>query len=172
MTETASIVQHGSGQAGYCKICAASFEQEINERLKLGREAGWSDAKIVQWVKDRRFVDDRTGRVVTLNRQTVAKHRRHLQAPEDKFVALVEQKRRQGAVIPRQTSTDQFLQTVVDVGMGRAMEHPEDITVDQALKAAGILARKTDKVTPLAIVLAEVVTEGRHVIDVTPKGDQ
>jgi hypothetical protein len=164
VSDTASIIRTGQGKHGYCKLCAASFEPEVNDRVKQG----WSLARLVAWIKDRHFIDDFTGKEITVTRTTMAKHKTHLLAPEDKFVSEVEKKRRQGAVIPRQTTTDQFLQTVIDVSMGRAIQYPDDVTIDQGIKAAGILARKPDKISNLAVIFAEVVNSGR-VIDVTPK---
>lgn len=78
-------------------------------------------------------------------RQTITNHRKHVQHPQDKLVTEVEQSQRRAIQSRPETSHDEFLQALVDIGARRIMENPEDVTVDQALKAAKIQVDKEKK---------------------------
>lgn len=143
---TAGVSRAGFGRPGYCKLCAWEHEPELNKLIKAGRNS----TEIREWARDKFGL--------TFNRQTLYSHKDHLKAPEDKVVALVEQKKAQKPVLPRQVTNRQFLEAVRDLGMMRALEHPDEISVDHALKAAQIIESSKEKRADITLILAKVVT--------------
>lgn len=78
------------------------------------------------------------------DRQTVYKHLKHLETVEQSVIHQAKSAQRAG-LIPYKTTNSGFLEKIRDIGMARAMQNPDDITIDQALKAAQILETKKDK---------------------------
>lgn len=136
------VSRAGLGKPGYCKLCAFAEAPALNERI----EKGWTPRQINDWLRPFGL---------QVSRDTIYKHRDHLTHPQDKVVAYA---KRTQAVARRKTTTDEFLQAVQDIGFQRAQEHPEEITVDHALKAASILAQKREKGTNVFLLMAQVVT--------------
>lgn len=82
------------------------------------------------------------------NRQTYYEHRKHALTAEQRVVQAAVQVRQSGALkirdIEKHDNTT-VLEAIRDLGMKRALENPEDVTVDQGLKAASILEQRKDR---------------------------
>lgn len=82
-------------------------------------------------------------------------------------------KARKNPVAPQ--SNRAVLEAIRDMGMKRALENPDSVTVNQALRAASILAEKESKKDSILVVLAKALQgEAPELIegefsDVTPK---
>ena len=122
---------------GFCKVCSSSLAKQINKRLARGD----STTKIIAWAGDNDF---------SITKPTLLKHKKHITDPRTTFV----DEAKKNPVIKR-TNYDEFLQALVDVGAARAAERPEDVTLDQSIRAAQTLAQRNDKRVDVLLVLAE-----------------
>ena len=148
----------GAGKPGFCKVCAFEHEPEINQKLK----AGYNAARINEYTQDKWGF--------SANRQTWYSHKKHITAPEDKVVSLVARKKSEMPVI-RKTTNRQFLEAVRDLGMTRAMDNPEEISIDHALKATQILENSREKSGDITLILARVVMDRMSPADVIVEGE-
>lgn len=142
MTESALVSRAGYGKPGYCKLCAFAEAPALNERI----QKGWTPRQINGWLQPFGLQADRG---------TIYRHKEHLKHPADKVVAHADKTR---AAAKQNATTDEFLRAVQDIGFTRAQEHPEEVTIDHALKAAGILASKKERGTNVFLLMAQVVT--------------
>jgi len=116
----------GAGKPGYCKLCAHPNLPEINKQIKAGLNAAQLNA----------YCNERWG--LTAARQTWYTHiKQHATHPADKVVAVSKLPRPNGELI-RQTTDEEFTQAVIDIGMRKAIEDPDSISIDHALKAVQI----------------------------------
>lgn len=123
--------------------------------MKNGKNA----AECERWAKDKFGF--------TFNRQTFYRHKEHITAPEDKVVAYAERARADVPVI-RNATNKQFLEAVRDIGYTQAVNDPESVTLEHALKAAGLLEQSKQKSGDITLVFAQVVTG--HQPDVVIEG--
>ncbi len=136
----AQVSRAGFGQPGYCKLCASDLVPKINEMLRNGKNA----AQIQKWCKEYNL---------TFARQTLYTHKEHITDPKTSFV----DKARANPVIKRVSNRD-FLEAVRDAGAARAMQDPESVSVDQALKATQIMMQDKRGHDGLTIILVKAVT--------------
>lgn len=148
-TRTVTIGKEGRNKTGYCSVCASDLEPEINKRMK----AGWNAAKVNEWLSK---FERKPGVPMAFNRQTLYKHRDHITSSRDKVVAYAE-RARQNPVI-KATTNRQFLEAVRDVGMTKAVQNPEDITIGDALKAVQIMENSKQGPGDTYFVLAQIMT--------------
>jgi hypothetical protein len=151
----AQLPGRGFGKPGYCKLCAWEEEPALNKLMKAGKNA----AECARWAKDKFGFE--------FNRQTFYNHKGHITAPEDKVVAYAEQKKLEKPVIRTATNRD-FLQAVRDIGYTRALDNPDEISIDHALKAASILETSKQKQSDITLIFAQVVTG--HAPDIVVEG--
>lgn len=115
----------GRVRLGWCKVCAVEdMMVKVNRRMKRGQ----TNTEIAGWSKSQ---------PVSYTRNTLAKHRKHITDPHYTLV----QRAQQRPVLNRVSSTE-FLRTVVDIGAQRAMDNPEEVTIEHSLAAARILETK------------------------------
>jgi hypothetical protein len=136
---------NGQGKPGFCKICVHPAAQFLNGRYE--REGKAFNAKVAaDFAKtlDPKF---------TFTRQTWYAHLEHITHP---LVTAVEESKRHPVVVPK-TNTG-VLEAIRDLGIRRAIENPEEVTVDHALKAATELNRKQTSTDEVLIVFAKVLS--------------
>jgi hypothetical protein len=153
----AGVSRKGFGRPGFCKLCAWEHEPELNKLMKAGRNA----AQTAQWAKDKHGF--------TFNRQTFYSHKGHITAPEDKVIAYADREKRGLQPVIRNATNKQFLEAVRDIGYTQAMNDPESVSLDHALKAAGLLEQSKQKTGDITLVFAQVVTG--HSPDVIVEGE-
>lgn len=122
---------------------------QLNEKIK----AGWNARQVKDWLA--------ANYGVTFSRQTFYTHKdEHMTRPEDRLVSAVEKQRATGVMLPRVSSNEQYLEAIRDIGYQRAVENPEEVTIDHGLKAAQILAGQKRGGGDITILLAKVFTGG------------
>lgn len=122
---------------GSCKVCSSGLAKQFNKRL----DRGDSYTKVMAWAADQDF---------KVSKPTLINHKRHITDPK---TTVVEQAKKNPAI--KRTSHEEFLQTLVDIGAARAAENPDDVSLDQSIRAAQTLASKGDKRVDVLLVLAE-----------------
>ena len=126
------ISHAGVGKPGYCKLCDledGAIQNGLDDRVRQG----WPPKQLDVWLK--RQIPDWPG--VASN--TVYKHRPHVAHPQDKLVTAVKRAEQRAVTVPPKSSPDDFLNALVSIGMKRAVENPDDVTLDHALRAATAL---------------------------------
>jgi hypothetical protein len=144
----AGVSRAGFGKPGYCKLCASTALADVNEAIKNG----WNARQV------NTMLEAKYGWKV--NRQTFYSHKEHASHPADRVVNSVEKAKADGNVLPRQSTPTQFLEAVRDLAMQRAIDHPEEVTIDHGIKAAQVLAQSNKRGGDITILLARVVTGG------------
>jgi hypothetical protein len=142
------------GTTGACKICRFTHEGELNAKY-LADPKGFNAATAALLAK--------TKWGFSFTRQTWYAHvKYHLRAAEDRFVekANTQLVRTQRGLI-KDTTNDQFLQAVIDLGLQKALDTPESVTVEHALKAVSIREQRKERVNNLTLVLAQFITGQR-----------
>lgn len=159
----AGIVKSGYGQQGYCKLCSFSdpkLQDDFDRRtgkLKPGKQVGddkayeYSPPMLNEWLEERG--------IKPVDRATVYRHRKHVMHPKDRLVNAVQKRERDHGTVPANVTEDTFLQSIVAVGAKKVAENPEEVTIDQALKAAQIRSNMQKKGTDIN-VLVNVMTSG------------
>lgn len=133
----------------FCKICAhpeaPRFIKGAREGGKSGK--GWNSAEAIE-----------AGAVFGLKftRQTWYAHVAHLDTAENRVIAAATKAARAN-LVPTRTTNMQFLETIRDMGMARALADPDSISIDQALKATQILEAKKEKGQDSLAILVQFV---------------
>lgn len=133
----------GHGQPGYCMLCALNdpiMQDELDRRAGLKDENGrnaYSWKKLNEWMESKGMK--------TVARGTIDKHRKHVEHPRDRVVNAIAKRTMEHGVQPAQASHEEFLASLVSIGQQRISENPEEVTIDQALKAAQIQAQREKK---------------------------
>ena len=136
---------------GYCSICHSPNLGKYNDRIKEGWNAAQLDNLAVS-LGDKGW-----------NRQTWYAHKKHYIAP----VKFVEDAKK-GIVVSgpdgerklqiKKGSNQEFLETVRDIGLTKALNDPDSITIEQALKAVQILEGKKQGTDASVKILIGIVT--------------
>jgi len=130
----------GYGQVGFCKVCASDLKGEVNKRMNRGDTI----ASIERYLKDKEY---------PVSQPTLRSHREHITSPKTTFV----EKARQNPVIKRGVTTNDFLQTLVEIGATRAAEAPESVSLDQSIRAAQIIEGRKDKQVDALVTIARML---------------
>jgi len=94
------------------------------------------------------------------DRRTFYSHRDHVLNPDPAFTAVEPAKKRDIEVKP--SSNVEFLEEIRDTALAKARANPETVTIEQGLKAAGILeGRKQQSVNQINL-LVQVATGRGH----------
>lgn len=101
-----------------------------------------------------------------LHRETIYSHRDHVTAGQDKLVNW----RERAPVVIKQTTNQQFLEAVRDIGMSKAMADPDLVSVDHALKAVAQMENKRDRGDSITLILAQIIT-GHRPADLVIEGE-
>lgn len=118
---------------GYCVICHSPNLKKINDRIR----EGWNAAQLDELA---RSLGDKGW-----TRQTWYSHKRHYTAPvkfvndAKKGLVTVDEDGNARKLAIKRGSNQEFLETVRDIGLTKALNNPDSITIEQALKATSIL---------------------------------
>lgn len=143
MGVTAAERAAGFGKPGFCKLCVSPYAAALNKKIEQGANA----AEAQRWAKD---IDPK----FTFNRATFYEHQKHITHP---LIPAAEQARKNPVIVPR--TNVGALEAIRDIGMQRAVEHPDEVTVDHALKAMGILEQKKGGTDSFIVVMAKAMQE-------------
>lgn len=124
--------------------------RELNNKIK----AEWNSTQIRNWLK--------ANYDISVTRQTIYTHRdEHMTRPEDKIVSAVEKAQRKELMLPRVSSNEQYLEAIRDIGYQRAVENPEEVTIEHSLRAVQIMESSSKRGGGnITILLAKVFTGG------------
>lgn len=153
----------GANRAGYCKLCSFDNpidQDEFDKRTGLKKSNGkhkYSSTDLNNWLTDHELsvVDPRT----------IYNHREHVEHPRDRVVNAIAKRRAERGVQPASSSHEEFLQSLVAIGQDRIAANPEDVTIDQALKAAQLQVQR-EKKGQTQNVLVQIFTQGSEEPDV------
>lgn len=137
----------GYGKMGFCKICAHPGAQFINSAIvRAAATKPLNAAEMLEYMQrlDPEFKADR---------HTFYKHQKeHLTSP---LITAVQKTKQSGeAILPK--SNAEALEMVRDLGMKTAIENPETIGVDHALRAISEMEKKKGGVENLWVLLSRV----------------
>lgn len=124
---------------GSCSICASTHASEYNSLIVEGLNVPQLNAVAARYQEG-------------WSRPTWYRHTDHAKAGENPIRAgsgghpraLVPQEPPKPLEI-RKSSNQEFLETIRDIGYSKALERPEAVTMEQALKAASILEGRKDR---------------------------
>ena len=129
------ILRSGQGHQGYCKLCSFDdprFQDEFDKRV-----LDYTSTQTNEWLVSKGLKK--------VNRQTIYSHREHVRNPQDKLVQATKRRAMQhGSQAPR-TTDDEFLDAVIQFGHANAVANPDNVTIEQALKAVGIKKQANTK---------------------------
>lgn len=146
----------GANKAGYCKLCASPdahvFIRGATEGGKKG--SGWNAAEAIEAGKAYGLVFDR---------HTWYSHLKHA---KDGRKALVQAAEGTRQLTIARTTNQEFLETVRDIGMARALANPETISPSDALKAVQIMEGKKEKGGDALAILVSFVTNAPPAVQI------
>lgn len=137
----------GQGRQGYCRLCSLKDPQaqlDLDQRLR----DGWNATQVKNWLESRHEI--------TATRQTIYSHRDHVKHPKDRLVTAVQRTQARAVTTKPVATNEQFLEAIRDIGYQRAIDNPEEVTVDHSIKAASILANSKRSSAEITLVLARV----------------
>jgi hypothetical protein len=144
----------GQGKPGFCKICAHPeahrFILGAREGGKSGK--GWNSSEAMEAGK---------AYGITFSRQTWYQHLEHAQTGEMRVIQAAQKVRESSALTIsdiKKTSNLDVLEAIRDLGMARALQSPDEVTVDQALKAVQIMESRKDKGGDTLNILVQFTT--------------
>ena len=135
------------GKQGFCKLCSirdAQAQLDLDQHIR----DGWNAGQVGRWLKSRYEI--------TATRQTIYSHQDHVKHPRDRLVTAVQRTQQRALSTRPVASNEQFLEAIRDIGYQRAMDNPEEVTVDQSIKAASILAGSKRSGGEITLILARV----------------
>jgi len=135
-----------AGSIGYCKICDFRFAEILNRKL-----ADEGEKKFTAAAAQRFAAELEPG--YSFDRETWRKHKAHITHP---LVTLQKQALANPVIVPK--TNQGKLEAIADIGIQRALENPETVSVDHALKALGILEQKKDRKENIWVILAKAIT--------------
>ena len=126
-------------KTGFCSICKQPKVKVINDAIK----AAASFTAALEIAEDNGF---------RFAKATFYSHKEHVTSP---LLTDAEKARANPVVQPR--SNKAVLEAIRDLGMAKAIADPDSVTVNQALRAAAILAEKESKTEGILVVLAKAL---------------
>lgn len=146
---TEKVSTSGWGHQGYCKLCSIT-DPDVQKGLDQRIGAGWKAPALND------YLIKNVGAGV--NRQTIYSHIKHVQNPKDRLVTAVQKRQRTGGFLPAKVSEDQFLDALVASAHQRAVENPDEVTIDHGLRAAQIKAQAKTKGGDVINTLVQIFT--------------
>lgn len=122
----------GARKAGYCTLCASPAAEVF---IKGARD-GWN-------AKKAQTVGENYG--LQFTRQLWYKHAAHAKGGELMVIQAAKAVQAAGAASIKKTSNKDFLEAVRDLGMQRALNNPDEVTVRDAIDAVKVLEARKDK---------------------------
>lgn len=136
----------GVGKPGYCKICDSQAATFLNAKVAADPK-GFNAAKAQEFVAG-------LGIGLTFNRQTWYEHVKHITHP-----LITHAKAAQESPVIQPKTNQGVLEMIRDIGMKRAIDHPDEVTVDHAIKAAGALEARKLGSDNVIILLAKFMAQ-------------
>lgn len=134
----------GQGHRGYCRICDHPAAQFLNQKY----EADPPDAKGKTGFNSAKAREFAATLDLTFDRATWYSHVKHITHP---LMSLVKAAQENPIVVPK--TNQGVLEAIRDLGMKRAIENPEEVTIDHAIRAADILeGKKLGSETVIAVI--------------------
>ena len=127
------LLKAGAGKQGYCKLCSINDPRVQDDFDK--RVLDYKPDELNAWLASR--IEGHKA----VNRQTIYRHRKHVQHPQDKLVQATKKRDLEHGKQKPKTTDEEFLDAVVSLGYNNAMADPESVTIDHALKATQIKAQ-------------------------------
>jgi hypothetical protein len=155
MTKGVSVA--GYGKQGYCKLCSLEdprLQDALDKRvgLKTGDRYEYTGNKVNAWLVEK-------GIDLSTSRPTLYAHREHVKHPKDRLVNAVQKREIEHGTVPATVTNEEFLNTLIAIGHRRAAANPDEVTIDQALKATQIKQNAKEKGNAQA-VLVNIFTSG------------
>jgi hypothetical protein len=141
----------GAGKPGYCKLCSLRdglIQNQFDERTR----EGWTPKQLNVWISSK------VENWQAVDRETVYKHRDHVKHPQDRIVNAVQRAEQRALQTVPQSSPDAFLDALVSLGHQKAIDNPEEVTIDHALRAASTLKQSKDNSKGGLNVLIALIT--------------
>ena len=123
-------------KTGFCSICKNPKVKVVNEVIA----GGGSYSAALERAEEAGF---------RFSKGTFFKHKAHATSP----LLTDAEKARKNPIVP--SSNKAVLEAIRDLGMKKALENPDAVTVSQALRAASILADKEPRQEGILVVLAK-----------------
>lgn len=127
-------------KTGFCSLCKHPKVTSLNNAIKAGK--GFT---VVLREMEQEFG-------LTFAKRTFLKHKEHIEAP---LLTAAENARKESLVGPRNNRA--VLEAIRDLGMQKALENPEAVKIDHALRAAKILQDAEGKQETVLVLLAKAV---------------
>jgi hypothetical protein len=127
-------------KTGFCSLCKHPKVLALNNAINAGK--GYTICL--------REMEEEFG--MTFAKRTFLKHKEHITAP---LLTEAEKARKMSLVGPRNNRA--ILEAIRDIGMQRALENPEEVKIDHALRAAKILQDAEGKQETVLVLLAKAV---------------
>jgi hypothetical protein len=136
----------------WCRLCGEPWTPDLDKGI---RESKWNANQVNEWLK-------RHGE--SASRELVYKHRDHVMGPQTAIIKAGANARKELTI--REASNDVFLEAIRDIGYSKAIENPQSVTLDHAIKAVGILEGRKGKSGDILNLLIAVVSGHRPEIEV------
>ena len=140
----------GQGSPGFCKLCDSPHAGAINSMIAAGKPEPQIKKVIQEFAPD-----------FTWSKPTFYAHKGHITHP---LVTAKKNAENHPVIVP-QTNRG-ALEMIRDLGMRRAAENPELVSVDHSLKALSILEGAKKPVADILVLLAKVMVQGSSDADV------
>lgn len=121
-------------KTGYCSICKRDDLKQINKMIANGQSYESIKAAIE----------------AAPSKTTFYKHKQHSTAP---LLTDADRARKNPAIAPK--NNKEVLEAIRDIGLQNAIENPEKITANHAIRAASILAEKEKQRDSFVIIMAK-----------------
>jgi len=131
----------GRGKPGFCKICDSAYATIINKLLEQGKNE--AETKRAVQAIDPDF---------TWNRQTLYLHKEHI---THSLITHQKMALADPIIVPK--TNIGALEAIRDIGMQRAINYPDEVTVGDALKAVSIMEQRREKRDSVWVVLAKAM---------------
>lgn len=120
----------GDNHPGYCKLCSFSdprLQDEFDKRV-----LDYTPKQLNEWLSSR------IENFKNVSNPTIYKHRDHVRHPKDRVVNAIQKRQQNHGNLPQRTSEQQFLDSIIALGHQKALEDPDAVTIEHALKATQI----------------------------------
>lgn len=137
---------NGQGKPGYCKLCTFAGAQFLNARYEREGKDAFNAARALEFAQtlDPSF---------SFTRSVWYAHTKHITHP---LVTAADAARNSPVVVPK--TNVGALEMIRDIGMKRAVDNPDEVTVDHAIKAATELNKKQAGTDNVFIAFAKVLS--------------
>lgn len=142
--QVGNFTRAGYGHQGYCKLCSISdpvLQDDFDRRVRLEKKNftgnpnhrfKYSADALREWLREHDLGAPAL--------PTIYQHREHVAHPKDRLVSAVKKRELTGYTPRAKVGEEEFLDTIISLGHQRISQNPDEVTIDQALKATQIRA--------------------------------